>query len=767
MAMTAGRSGALGRLLVVMAITAILLYLWQSQLVAPNGAADTAFSGPRAFATLSRVLQEQTPHIAGTPQNTVVRDRIVAELKSAGYEPEVQAVLSCVAADRYPGCTTVENIIAVHKGTGGGKAVLATAHYDSVPAGPGTSDDGAGAAVLVELARIFATRSTKNDVIFLVTDGEETGLRGATAFAEHHALMASVGVVVNVEARGASGPSLMFETGSGNSRLMDLFARAVTRPSANSVSYEVYRLLPNDTDFSIYRRRGLGGFNFAYSSSASLYHSQRDSLRYIDTRSLQHQGEHAYEVAAVLADTDLATLKSPSDASYFDIFGRALVVWPAALNVPAAAVALLGILALIGVHRSVFSRRSGIWAAAACVAVALSLFAVGWILSWPLGIWPGVHPLDHPQPWPARVAIVAAAMFVATGVAAITGGRADARALLLVNWLVLALLALAVAIYVPGASYPFVWPAFGFAATGWIETLRRRTPPSLTIAAWLGFALAAFFWMSFVLALELVLGFDLTQYKIMALLPFALALVPLFAADGRTARLPAAICGVVMIGAAAVASQTPAYAPDHPRGLNIVYYDDKGAAPRWLIGFEGAPDEAFLKTQGFPARDEKFRQFGLVDATGRFKPAMDQALPAPTLTLHEVTTNGGTIVARGTLRSGRGGFLVGIGFAPKSGVKSLRFDDQQVADPAKLNGTAPVITRFWGAETRDVAVEIEFDAAAAPKAILYERSTLPASGEAHGLIAARPADAAPVYSGDSALVFVTVDLVQLKPAQPR
>jgi hypothetical protein len=753
--------------MVVVAITAILLYLWQSQLVAPNGAENPAFSGPRAFATLSRVLQEQTPHIAGTPQNAVVRARIVAELKAAGYAPEVQAALSCVAADRYPGCTTIENIIAVHKGTGGGKTVLATAHYDSVPAGPGTSDDGAGAVVLIELARIFANRSTKNDVIFLVTDGEETGLRGATAFAEHHPLMASVGVVVNVEARGASGPSLMFETGPGNSRLMDLFARAVTRPSANSVSYEVYRLLPNDTDFSIYRRRGLGGFNFAYSSSASLYHSQRDSLRYIDARSLQHQGEHAYEVAAVLADADLDALKSTSDASYFDVFGRALVVWPAALNVPVAAVALLGILALIGVHRSAFSQRSGIRAVAACVAVALALFAVGWMLSWPLGIWPGVHPLDHPQPWPARVAIVAAAMFVATGVAAIAGGRADARALLLVNWLVLAVIALAVAIYVPGASYPFVWPAFGFAVVGWMEALGRRSRPSLTVAAWLGFALAAFFWMSFVLALELVLGFDLTQYKIMALLPFGLALVPLFAVDGRTAWLPAAICGVVMIGAAAIASQTPAYAPDHPRGLNIVYYDDKGAAPRWLIGFEGAPDETFLKAQGFPTHDERFRQFGLVDTSGRFKPAKDHVLPAPTLILHEATSQGGTTVARGTLRRGRGGFLVGIGFAPKSGVKSLRFDDHQVADPARLDGTTPVITLFWGAGTRDIAVEIVFDAAAAPKAVLYERSTLPDSGEARGLVAARPTDAAPVYSGDSALVFVTVDLTQLKPAQPR
>jgi hypothetical protein len=424
---------------------------------------------------------------------------------------------------------------------------------------------------------------------------------------------------------------------------------------------------------------------------------------------------------------------------------------------------LLGILALIGVHRSAFTRKSCLCAVAACIAAALALFAVGWLLSWPLGIWPGVHPLDHPQPWPARVAIVAAAMLVATVVATAAGGQADIRALLLVNWLLLAMIALAVAIFVPGASYPFVWPAFGFVAVAWIETLRGRTSSWLTVAAWFGWILAAFFWISFVLALELVLGFDLTQFKIMALLPFALALVPLFATDGRGARLPAVFCGIVMVCAAAAASQTPAYAPDHPRGLNIVYYDDKSAAPRWLIGFEGTSDEAFLRAQGFPAHDERFRQFGLVDATGRFKPATNQALPAPTLTLHDATTQGGTTVAHGTLRGGRGGFLLGIGITPKSGVKSIRFDNQLVADAARLNGTAPVITRFWGAGARDIAVEIAYDAAAAPKVVLYERSTLPDSAEAQGLVAARPADAAPVYSGDSALVFVTVELAQPTP----
>src|ERR1700730_7067982 len=402
------RFGVAGPFLFVVAVTALLVHLWQSQLIEPLGAANNLFSSAHPFATLSGLLKEQRPHTAGSPENALVRDRIIAELKLAGYAPEVQAALQCGPAEPNPGCTAVENIIAVHKGTGDGKAILASAHYDSVPAGPGVSDDGAGVAVVLELARAFSAKTTRNDVIFLISDGEETGLRGARAFAERHPLMRRVGVVVNFEARGASGPSMMFETGPGNARLMDLFAHAVARPSASSVSYEIYKLLPNDTDFSVYRKLGLSGFNFAFSNSASLYHSARDNLQYIDPRSLQHTGEHAFEVAGVLADTDLATLNASADASFFDIFGLAMVVWPAAINVPTALVALLGLVGLVVLHRDVFTLQATLWAVLAFIAVVALLFAFGWLLSYPLGIWPGVHPLDHPQPWPGRVALVTA-----------------------------------------------------------------------------------------------------------------------------------------------------------------------------------------------------------------------------------------------------------------------------------------------------------------------------------------------------------------------
>ena len=761
--MVRSRSGIVGAFLFVAVVTAALLHLWQSQLVAPSDASTGAFSQTRAFATLSGLLQEERPHPVGSPENAVVRDRIVAELKAAGYVPEVQSALQCEPAGRNAGCSAIENIIAVHRGTGSGKAVLASAHYDSVPGGPGVGDDGAGVAVVLELARAFSSKATRNDIVFLITDGEETGLRGAHAFAERHPLMSQVGVVVNFEARGASGPAMMFETGPGNARLLDLYARSVAHPSANSVTYEVYRLLPNDTDFTVYRKLGLTGFNFAFSNSASLYHSARDDLRSLDPRSLRHMGDQAFAVVDRLAGTDLDRLKDESNASFFDVFGWFTVVWPAAINVPVAVVALAALVGLLGLHRDAFRWRAAVLASMALLAVPMLLFAIGWLLSYPLGIWPGVHPLDHPQPWPGRVAVITTGILVPLFVAAVVRSRVDSRMLFLINWIVLALLAVGAAVYVTGAAYPLLWPALGVAIAGWIETsLRSGTARSLRVSALIGFVLVALLWLWLVLGLEMVLGFDLTQFRILTLVPFSLSLVPVFA-DSAEPRSRATwvlilLCVVAVAGAAAVAYRTPAFTAEHPRGLNIVYYDDRSNQPRWLVGFVGPPDENFLAAQGFPPRDEEYLQFGLMKSQGRFKPAAAQNLPAPSFEVHDVTSRDGTTVVRGVLRSGRGGFLMGAGAAPGSRIQSIRIDGQEAIGAERLMGAEPVLIRLWGLGTRDVPMEVAFATDATPKLVLFERSALPDSQEGLSLTSARPADAAPAYTGDSAVVVVTFDL---------
>src|SRR5262249_5179032 len=137
------------------------------------------------------------------------------------------------------------------------------------------------------------------------------------------------------------------------------------------------------------------------------------------------------------------------------------------------------------------------------------------------------------------------------------------------------------------------------------------------------------------------------------------------------------------------------------------------------------------------------------------KPAKPLDLPAPELTATAVTTANGVTTWHGTLKAGRGGFIMGIGVQPGSGVKSISFDGEVVTSPEKLAGQDPVVTRLMGLGEREVAVEIAYDASRVPDIVLYELSPLPETDEGRALVAGRPEDAVQAYRGDCATVFKT------------
>jgi len=746
----------------VLLFSAVIVWMGQSSLEAPEPSGGSAFPGERAMATLKHLLQENRPHPAGTPENRVVRERIEKILQDAGYEPEIQMAFQCNPEARAPGCTSVENVIAVHKGSKPGKAILVTAHYDSVPAGPGASDDGVGTAVVLKLAREMAKRKTTNDFIFLITDGEETGLRGAYAFAQRHPLMKSVGLVINIEARGARGPSMMFETGSGNQALIGLFGQAIERPVANSFIYEIYRLLPNDTDFSVYRRAGIRGFNFAHSNAASLYHSQRDEIRFLDPNTLQHHGDNVFALAAALENIDLETLRSDADASYFDVFGRMLVSWPASLNLPLSGLALLALLGFAVKQRHELGLGKVGLSLLAFVATPLLMFAAGWLLAYPLGVWPGAHPLDHPDPWAGRVATIAAAYGVAFVMAAIAA-RFSSAALFLVSWIVFALMSVALSWYLPGAAFFVLWPVVIASLLLWVVPM-----PVVALA---GTAALAFFSLPYVSFVELVLGFGNTQFKILVIAPLCISLVsclPMLVA--RWAWWPAPAMALASAASALIAMQTPAYALDHPRGVNILYYQDETPPPDWIVTSLGAADDHALHAQGFPSEESTFMLMHILPVQARVKPAADMQLAPPVFDQLKVTRTGSTTTVVGVLIPARAGYQVGLGIPAGSGIRSIRVGDpilDSLSDPVvslelvgseRLSQGKPFPVVINGIGGFRLPMEIVFDSAKTPEFYVYERTALEAGPEADRLRAARPADAAPVHSGDASIVVQKVVL---------
>lgn len=343
-------------------IVVIVLFSWLSVAMIrpvepkPSSAPADQFSTDRAWEHLEEIAR--APHPTGSVEIERVRRYLVDQLQAMGLEPDVQS--TTVAVPTGPGSAIfgrVDNIVTRFLGSERGKAVLLMAHYDSVKTGPGAGDDGSGVAALLETLRALkAGPRLANDVILLLTDGEEGGLLGARAFFEQHPWAQEVGMVLNFEARGSHGPSLMFETSDGNAALIREFSKVGVPHFTFSYGYEVYRRMPNDTDFTIARQAGLPGLNFAFIEGLNRYHTALDDLERLDRGSVQHHGEFALALTRRFGDADLtARWKQGRNAIYFTLLGPIFIRYPGSFALPLALLLLAG--ALFSLWRGVAQGR--------------------------------------------------------------------------------------------------------------------------------------------------------------------------------------------------------------------------------------------------------------------------------------------------------------------------------------------------------------------------------------------------------------------------
>ncbi len=293
------------------------------------------FSTQRAFAKVKSIAAK--PHFVGSKNHEVVAQYLQKELQNLGLEASFQEGFCMIENGTL---VKSKNIIARIKGTNSSKALVLLSHYDSAPHSfsKGASDDASGVATILESVRAFLYNKTKhkNDIIILFTDAEELGLNGAALFVKDHKWASSVGLVLNFEARGSSGPSYMLmETNQGNANMVDAFTAAnVKYPVSNSLMYSIYKMLPNDTDLTVFREKGnIQGFNFAFIDNHFNYHTAQDTPENLDQKTLMHQGTYLMPLLTYFSNTDLNNLNTSEDKVYFNI-PFAFVNYPFAWIVP-------------------------------------------------------------------------------------------------------------------------------------------------------------------------------------------------------------------------------------------------------------------------------------------------------------------------------------------------------------------------------------------------------------------------------------------------
>lgn len=481
--MSRGREALLQLLLAAAVLTS-------GQAPAPRGAAPAdVFSAERAAQHLHAVWQGIGPHPTGSAANQLVRERLQDRLTLLGFAhapPDAPGSTWHVASGSVAG-RPINNLVARIDGAPGPALVL-SCHYDSAPEGPGVSDDGVGVAAVLEVARaLLAEAPLSRPVVLLINDGEEAGLLGARLFLDAHPWSTDLDGVINLEARGTGGPSLMFETSGPDAHLVDLFARYHPRPVSSSAFTEVYRRMPNATDLTIVRQHGVPGLNFAFIHGASRYHTALDDLDHVDLGSLQHHGDGALALArAALAEG--FTHDTTDDAVYFDVAALGIVRWPARFTLPLAALTWLALTATALRQRPWRALLS--LPAAWLGAAALGLPFVSWVA----------------EPFPDTVlptltlacGLALASLFAASRLA----GPHTAQARWTAGWWWHATLGLLLAATLPGLSYLFVAPAALAAICGLLD----RDPLGARWRSLLPALLAAVVWVRLLHLLPVALG---------------------------------------------------------------------------------------------------------------------------------------------------------------------------------------------------------------------------------------------------------------------
>ena len=541
---------------------------------APTTADPTEFSAERAMISINRLADE--PHsVLRREAHDRARDDVIGMFTDLGYTPTVHSDpmfdLSDPADKRiFDGLSAVQqatlkdaptDTIVVDVPGKSERTMALMAHYDSATVEAdenghqqitdgtslGAADDGYGVAAIVETLRALKAegRQPENSLKIVITDGEEIGLVGARNEMRHHrADYENVDLVLNLEARGTSGPALMFETSPNNSAVAGYFLSHVEQPATGSLLPSLYARMPNTTDMAALIPEGFTVLNIAAIGEADHYHHATDAPRYVDHSTLQHYGDQVLGLTRAWAfDGQAPTLTASGDLHFFQLWRGMTVHYPAAVGTGLGCLAVIAALGAVAVraHSLRWKRVLGsvwglTWRAAFASAAAGLVQRGAMAMKWAPESGLGPNPL---LPWMfaggALIGVGLTAHFVVRRWKEGIGQETLAAVLLL-----LAAACVPLMVLLPGAAYVLVLTTLALALTALAP--RRMRPVVGALAAFISVVIFA----PMILLIHEMLSLSAVWVTVFfAIVPVApLALVLLQAGSRRTASGAGTVSGL-------------------------------------------------------------------------------------------------------------------------------------------------------------------------------------------------------------------------------
>ena len=273
--------------------TSYHFYRWLPEPVAPSS--SNQFSAARARRHMEDLVSLGVRNVGSQANEIHAKNLLIQKVRAiqatASKELEVELLVQATSGGYYldflGGMThiyhNVSNVIVKvsKRASSSEHAFLINAHYDSSLGAVSASDDAVSCGTMLEALQILTSEPVpmvpEHDIIFLFNGAEETGLQASHGFVTQHPWAKRVKAFVNLEAAGAGGREIVFQSGPENLWLIGIYAKVAPYPYGSVVAEDLFQsgLIPSDTDFRIFRDFGhLPGIDTAYYSNGYVYHTE-------------------------------------------------------------------------------------------------------------------------------------------------------------------------------------------------------------------------------------------------------------------------------------------------------------------------------------------------------------------------------------------------------------------------------------------------------------------------------------------------------------
>jgi len=373
----------------------------------------------------------------------------------------------------------------------------------------------------------------------------------------------------------------MFETGENSGWLVKHYANTTPAALSSSLFYEVYKVLPNDTDLTIFKEHGLQGLNFAHAERLPHYHTPLDNLANLNKGSLQHHGDNVWGVLKSILNTDLNKVEQ-GNLVYTDVLGQFVIHWDEASSLWIS-LTLVTLFLLLAYRRQKASKLDLKALLKTCVGILLILVvsAVTAFIIQKLVLMLG----SSHAPWRANNLPMQIAIWVGVSLTGLTVAKwlsknsqpIDLAIGVLLTWVILSLIT---SLFLPGISFLFILPSLIGLTTLLVISLlpssgNKQTLSNIEVGGLITIILAvAIFFMPMAYVLEIMVSYEMA-IAIGLMLSFIISsFIPLLALDFESKRafnkLSVAHIIIVTIAVSWTSLQAP-FTSFMPQPLNMLY----------------------------------------------------------------------------------------------------------------------------------------------------------------------------------------------------